>query len=346
MPSIKEVARRAGVSISTVSHVIRGSKPVSERLRRRVEQAVRELNYEINPVASSLKSKTTHTLGIIIPNINRIFFPQVIKGIQETCFVKGYNLTFCDTNEQLKLEKHFVQMLKNSMVDGIILDSVADEQDTAYFEFLSQLKNRKKIIPVVSLERQLNGSRVDSIIVDNRLGGELAARHLVECGCENVAHISGPDYSCMARARLQGFQDELAKKGLKTQVFSGDFSPLSGYQAIKTQLQQGTTLDGIFAANDQMAIGALRALKEEGRRVPEEIKVVGFDNTFVASLASPALTTINVPKHKMGQTAADLLLRRLENPGQAPINVELPINLIVRQSTELHGESTWDLYGW
>jgi len=348
MTSIKDVAKQASVSIATVSHALRGTKPVSDELRKRINNAVKELNYQINPIASNLKRKTTHTIGVVVTNMNRVFFPQVIKGIHDFFLEAGYRLSFCDTDDDIEKEKAAIEMLCNSWVDGIILDTVASINEQEYFDWLVNLDGTAKRIPIVSLERGLCNNGIDSVVVDNYKGGRIATKHLIECGCDKIIHISGPSSSCMVQSRLQGYYDELGaqKKKLKPTVVTGDFSPMSGYQAIKEFLLKSEELDGIFAANDQMAIGALKALHEHGFLVPEDVKIVGFDNTFVASIISPSLTTINVPKYQMGLKMAKLLLNRINDPAREARNEELPIQLVVRQSTDLKGEGTWELFGW
>ncbi len=298
MVGIKDVAKEAGVSIATVSNVISGTKRVSEQLRQKVSLAIDKLGYEVNTVASSLKSKKTNTIGIIIPNINRIFFPQVIRGIQDGLSELGYNLMLCDTNDDIKKERFFIQMLKSSWADGMIIASVADEDDRDYIRMLSNLSMRDKRIPVVVLEREFAGSKVNSVRVDNFQAGRIATRHLLDSGCKNILHISGPRYSCLVNARIKGYTEELRAEDstMEPIILEGDFSPLSGYQVIKNYPLKQKRIDGIFAANDQMAIGALNALKEGGYQIPNDIKIIGFDNTFVASIVEPSITTINVPK--------------------------------------------------
>jgi DNA-binding LacI/PurR family transcriptional regulator len=350
MAGIKDVAKKAGVSISTVSNVINGTKYVSDELIIKINDAIKELQYEVDPVARSLKNKKTMTIGVVITNINRIFFPQVIKGIQDRAAKHGYNITFFNTNDKFQEEKRFVQMLESTWADGIILDSVADINDERYFKYLSSLGNAKKSIPVVSLERRMDSLGINSVVVNNYHGGGLAAKHLVECGCRKIVHITGPLSSCIVQDRLNGYKDELKKNSLDIDDFrivEGDYSPLSGYHAMKQVLLSGIDVDGVFAANDQMAIGAIKAIKENGLIIPEEIKVVGFDNTFVASIVEPSLTTINVPKYKMGDSAVEMLVKRIEQNTDNQRVIEMPINLIVRQSTDLRGDNrNWDLYGW
>lgn len=349
MAGIKDVANKAGVSISTVSNVINGTKYVSDELKQKISAIIAELNYEVDPVARSLKSKRTMSIGVIITSINRIFFPQVIKGIQDAASRCGYGITFCNTDDSFETEGHFVQMLESNWLDGIIIDSVAAVDEIEYFKRLSSLGNKKKRIPVVSIERRLDAYGIDSILVNNTKGACMAVNHLVEKGCTRIVHITGPLTSCMTRDRLQGYSEELQRNCLvnnENLIAEGDFSPLSGYRSTKKLILGGVDFDGVFAANDQMAIGAMKALKEHGYRIPEDVKVVGFDNTFVASIIEPSLTTINVPKYKLGDAAVDMLMKRMEKDDISPACMELPINLVIRQSSDLRGDRNWDLYGW
>lgn len=349
MPSIKDVARHAGVSISTVSNVIRGGKFVGDELTARVQRAIDELGYVTNPIASGLKSGSTKTIGVVVTNIQRVFFPQVIAGIQDACGETGYNLHVCDSKDDIANERKIIRLLAGAWVDGILLDSVAPESDDAYFASLKSLEHGGKRIPVVSLERRLQGAGIDSVVVDNERGAQLATRHLVDCGCRKIAFISGPMNSCMVIDRHQGYRAALADAGLDVSerlLRHGDFSPQSGYEQTRELLRRGIEFDGLFAANDQMAIGALEAIGQQGLQVPEQVRVVGFDNSFVASIVTPSLTTVDVPKYRMGREAASLLVARIQHP-QAPASlVELPVNMIVRQSTDLRGEKAWDLLGW
>jgi len=344
--NIKDIAREAGVAISTVSHTIHGTKFVSPDLKKRIQKTITKLDYEVNPLASSLKSRSTKTIGVLVTNINRIFFPQFIKGIQTYCSKLGYNLTLCDTDDQFEKEKYFMRMLKNQWVDGIILDSVADESKTQYLDAICQMGDKRKKIPVVSFERELKGYPISSVTVDNYKGACLATKHLLDLGCRKISHITGPMYACMSKSRAQGYIDSLKEEKLTPIIAEGGWSPLSGYHATKSLLRNYEQIDGIFAANDEMAVGTLKALKEHGLKVPEDVKVVGFDNTFVASIVSPSLTTINVPKFEIGISIAKLLIKNINNPDEKPKNINLPINLIVRQSTALKGIDEWELFGW
>lgn len=347
MASIKDVAKQANVSIATVSNALRGTKHVSKELQQRINEAVKELNYEISPFASGLKSRKTNTIGIIVTNMNRIFFPQVIKGIHDFFEKRDYSLTIYDTDDSLKKEKKYIEMLKKSWVDGIIVDSVVERGEREdYLEYLSDLGSKSKKIPVVSLERNFSDFNIDSVSSDNFTGAKIATKHLLELGCKNVAHITGPENSCITHDRVNGYICEVKKAGFKTITEKGDFSPLSGYQAMKELLLRGEAIDGVFAANDQMAIGTMKAIREHGLKIPEDIKVIGYDNTFVASIVHPSLSTINVPKFQLGTSAAELLMERMERPGRDIKNIDLPVQLITRQSTDPKGDNTWELFGW
>jgi DNA-binding LacI/PurR family transcriptional regulator len=248
-------------------------------------------------------------------------------------------------------------MLAGSRVDGIVLDSVAGFDNRRYFDSLANLASGKKEIPVVSLERNLSKYGIFSVHVDNIEGGRLASRHLLEKGCKNIALITGPAFSDIVKDRVTGYREALEEAGASydpNRVLQGDYTPLSGYRAAKRLLLDGIPFDGLFACNDQMAVGALKALNENGVRIPEAVKVIGFDNTFVSSLVSPSLTTVNVPKFRIGSTAAQYLIGKL-NPDLGDVtepyptlgdSCQVPISITVRGSTEKGKDTGWELEYW
>jgi len=257
-----------------------------------------------------------------------------------------------DSNDNLSNEKRYVKYFANSMVDGIILLSLAnadDPENESYFKMLSSLGNKHKKIPVVGLERTLGSADVDAIMADNRLAAYTLTQHLIKCGHKRIAHIAGPSTMEMCQMRLLGYHQAMKDAGLEPSpewIKKGNFSPISGYMEMRELIRQGSCT-AVFAGNDQMAIGAIKAIKENGLRIPEDIAVAGFDNTFPSTLVSPSLTTINVPTYQLGAIAADRLIKRINGeivgPGQ---NVILKTQLIVRQSTDVKGDHTWDLNSW
>ncbi len=359
---IKEVADYANVSVATVSNVINGTRPVSEKLRRLVMQAISELGYESN-LAVNPKQKSTKTIGVIVTSLRRVFFPEVLHGIQKNSEKYGYNILIDTSEDKFEREAQIVKMLSNNKVDGIILHTLSDKNDQEYLSYLSNLKRYNKRIPVVSMERNLLSSNIDSVYVDNYSGGRLAIQHLLDLGSKEIACISGPVNSEVSNDRYRAYCDMMNENGTsikESMVYVGDYSPLSGYRLTRRLLLNGIKPDAIFSCNDQMAIGAIYAIKEFGLNIPENIKVVGFDNTFVSSIISPQLTTINVPKYRMGEEAFSLLYKRMsESEENANMNndvdvyekdaegIELPIDIIIRQSTDSKIKSpAWDLEVW
>lgn len=358
MPGIKDVAQKAGVSISVVSNVLNGTRYVSDELRQKVLEAVQSMDYEVDMVARSMKNNRTMNVGVIITSINRIFFPQVLKGMQNAAAEAGYNLIIHITDDDFDKEKKFVRVLVGSKVDGIILDSVADKNDGAYYEYLRTLHQGKKRIPVMSMERNLSEAGLSSIFIDNQKGGYTAAKHLIEKGCRSIAHIGAVKTSVMSQERTKGYYLAMQEAGLAVRgelLQEGDFSPLSGYRGGKRLLDSSVHFDGIVTDNDQMAIGAMKAVQEYGLRVPEDIRIIGFDNTFISSIVTPAISTINVPKYRMGAEAFRGLCRLMEYTEKdrqgaeetMPLVIEeLRTSLLVRRSTEPTAMSNWELEEW
>jgi LacI family transcriptional regulator len=359
--TIADVARQAKVSIATVSNAVNGTRSVSSELKSKIFKAIDELGYEPDYLAKNLKRNTTMTIGVVITSLQRIFFPEVLIGIQTMAGQHGYNVLINLSEDSIEKEMMLVKMLVDSKVDGIIIHTLCSQEDERHLSFLGSLSRYNKRIPVVSLERNLVSKNISSIFADNYHGGRLATEHLVETGAENIICIKGPDNSEVSNDRMRAFLDVMAEHGYQggsNNVYTGDYSPLSGYRVTRRLLLNGIKPHAIFACNDQMAIGAINAINEYGLKIPGDIKVVGYDNTFVASIVSPQLTTINVPKARMGQEAFSLLYKHMTETREADdINklkhvfkaegVKVPIDLIVRQSTVESAQTyAWDLEDW
>lgn len=347
MATIKDVAKHANVSMSTVSAVINNKSYVSDEMRSRVEQSIEALGYIKNPFASNLKSRNTNTIAVLIPNITSIFFPEILKGIERAARDNGISIFFCDTNKSIEEEKEYMQIMKNYWVNGIILDTLADlKADREYYDFIVKDLIDKNNISVVVLESGLNDKRISSVSVDNFKSAYLCTEHLIELGHTKIAHITGNTNLQFAQQRTDGYRRALEDHGLAYEsslVVNGDFSPFSGFSAMKQLLMEGHDFTGVFSSNDQMLVGAIKAMKQSGLRVPEDVAAVGFDNTFVASLVEPSLTTINVPRYKMGYTAVELILQKEQAKAR---NIVLEGNIIVRRSSNIQSADTLDLYGW
>ncbi|NBK93177.1 LacI family transcriptional regulator [bacterium 1XD21-13] len=337
MATIKDVAKKARVSISTVSHVVNHTKNVSPDTALRVEQAIKELNYKTNIFAKNLKSQKTKQIGVVVLDMCGMFFPYVIKEICRIANKSGYAVTLMDSGGSIKLERQAISALLESCVDGIILSSVIQEaQKEAYAaELLELLSMGPKRIPLVTMERDFSSYGIDSICTDTYAGGISAVEHLIALGCQYIAHIAAPQFEV---GRCEAYRDTLKKHHLPyhpAYVEEGDFSHESGYACMKRLLEKQILIDSVFVANDQMAVGVLQALHEAGVRIPEDMKVIGFDNIFICDTIEPALSSINMDKSLLGQKSISLLLDRIQH-GAAPVPHKevLENTLVVRRSTD------------
>lgn len=358
MASIKDVAKRAGVSISTVSNVLNETKFVSEELKKKVQIAVQELNYEVDPIARNMKTKTTKTIGLITADVCGLFYPFLLKGVYEIANKKGYQVVICDSAGQYgqrdaveREQANFDKMFANR-VDGLIFSSVVSPD--IYGEYIRAVKKKAtqhKNIPLVSVEQDFSEFGIDSVYFDCYSGAMKATNHLIECGCRKIAHVTGPVFSNIAKQRVQGYRDAMIKAGLvieESMIAYGDYTHQSGYKATKMLMEEVEGLDGIFYANDQMALGALKAFREMSVKVPEDVKIVGYDDAFVTSLVEPPLSTVHVRKKHAGRVAAQLLLERLEDNKSLPgvQRIKLEEWLVVRRSTVLDAVDDWILNDW
>lgn len=351
MAGIKEVARKAGVSISTVSNVMNEKKAVSPELKARVFEAIEELQYEVNPVGRGLKSNKTNQVGVIVPSFNQVYFPAVLQGIHEAGIKYGYTILVFETNGDVDLEKQHIRFLQHSWSDGIILASYANREnisDRKYIRSLLESGNKKKTIPVVSLENVLDPG-IDAVVIDNRKAASTAVNHLISLGHRSIAHIAAPRRFQIGNLRLEGYRSTMQAAGFTVDedlIIEGDYSPISGYHAMKELLKKEKKFSAVFAATDQMGIGAIRALLDEGRRVPEDVAVIGIDNNFPSTLITPSLSSVNLPKYDLGYQAMHLLNERMKEPNRPRCVITLESELIVRKSTSTEGSGTWNLVGW
>ena len=351
MAGIKEVARKAGVSISTVSNVMNEKKPVSPELKARVYEAIEELQYEVNPVGRGLKSNKTNQVGVIVPSFNQVYFPAVLQGIHEAGIKYGYTILVFETNGDVDLEKQHVRFLQHSWSDGIILASYANGEnisDRKYIRSLLERGNKKKVMPVVSLENVLDPG-IDAVVIDNRKAASTAVNHLISLGHRSIAHIAAPKRFQTGNLRLEGYRSTMQAAGFTVDedlIAVGDYSPISGYRAMKELLKKGKEFSAVFAATDQMGIGAIRALLDEGHRIPEDVAVIGIDNNFPSTLITPSLSSVNLPKYDLGYQAMHLLNERMKEPNRPRCVITLESELVVRKSTSTEGSGTWNLVGW
>ena len=330
MANIKDVARHSGVSVTTVSHVVNGTRFVSETARLRVEEAVRELGYVPSAVARSLKHNTTRTFGMVIPNNSNPYFAEIIRGVEDRCFAAGYNVILCNSNDDPERQAAYLRVLAEKRVDGLVF--VASGSDAVVRATLGEIK-----IPLVLLDREVTGMlNCDLVEVNHTVGGELATKHLLDLGHPRVACISGPPGLSPSTQRRAGWKQALEAANVERKendLARGDFTARGGYLAMQVLLKRKPRPTAVFVCNDLMAFGAMTAAREAGIALPEQLSIVGFDDIDLAAFSAPPLTTVAQPKLQIGTLAAELLLERVEASRGEARRVILDPQLKIRGST-------------
>lgn len=329
MSTIREVAEKAGVSPTTVSHVVNNTRYVSANVRERVLQAMVDLGYRPNALARSLRRGETKTLGLILPDSANPFFAEIGHAIEAAAFSSGYSVILCNTEGDLEKETLYTDVLSKKQVDGMIFVTTGDNPSSIQ-ELLTQN------LPIVVVDRDPQTADVDAVLTDNRQCGYLATQHLIQLGHRRIGCIMGPSNVTPSAMRVTGYQDSMRENHLPVEeiwLVRGDFHPDSGHAAAMELLRQPNPVTAIFVCNDMMAIGALRAAYESGLRVPEQLSIVGVDNIDLASYTIPPLTTITQPKAEIGQTAFHLLVQRIHQHDLPARRVTLPSSLVIRNST-------------
>ena len=326
--TIKDVARLAGVSIATVSRIVNQHDSVSEKLERRVNDAIGKLKYRPNALAQALKRNESHSMGLIIPDIENPYFPALVRGVEDAANQQDFAVILCNTDGQLKKERQYIDFLLEKRVDGILFTG---NNDCAEIHAVLQEID----VPLILLDRLLDVS-VDAVVNDNRIGAFWAVEHLIRGGCRKIACIGGPTGLSTSRDRFQGYCEALSANHIVFEdglYFEGNFTFDGGWAAASSFLSRKMDFDGIFAANDMMAIGAIELLVSRGIHAPGDIAVAGFDDIPLAAWYKPALTTVRQPVYSMGQYAVQMLLERKSMPDLPRREMRLRPELVVRNST-------------
>lgn len=328
MATIYDVAQRAKVSAATVSRVVNGRASVDGALAERVRQAMRELDYRPNAVARNLRRSTTTLWAVIISDIGNPFFTSMVRGVEDVAQRNGYSVVLCNSDEDPAKEAAYVTAALAEQMAGVIISPTGTPTHV------------KRLIEsntaVVAIDREIKGTSVDTVLVDNEHGAEIATGHLIEAGYRRIACITGPRKVSTAMRRLKGYQRALKTHGLngtETLIRHADFREEGGYQAMQALLDSGAEPDAVFAANNLMTVGAVECLVDRGIEIPGRMGVVGFDDIPWAHLVRPSLTTVAQPTYELGRTAALLLTERIAEPGRPPSTVTLHTQLHVRDSS-------------
>src|SRR5688572_15727307 len=326
---IKDIAREAGVSTATVSHVINKTKYVSDETREKVQRAIEEFNYHPNAHAQMLALGRSNMIGLLVSDISNPFFPEIIKSIEAAVFAAGYNLILLNTNYEPERAIEYVRRLLQMKVAGIIL-MIAEFDPSLVDEF----KNRKT--SVVFHDLGVVGEKMSNIILDYAVGIDEAVRHLVSLGHSKIVHIAGSHEIYSAGVRQQAFVDAMKKyfpAEPPSKIYEGDFRFEGGRHAAHQILSEPELPTAIVVANDLMALGAMQEFKAAGLRIPQDISIVGFDDISFASLSEPALTTVCSPRVEIGRRAFEALMLTVDKPHQQGMEVRVPTYLIKRNST-------------
>lgn len=329
MATIKDVAAIAGISYTTVSHVLNRTRPVSEAVRKKVEAAIVQLDYVPSAVARSLKAKATATIGLLIPNGINPYFAELARGIEDYCERNGFCVILCNSDDNPDKQRSYLRVLLEKRVDGLIVSSVGGGDSV--LEGLSAVRT-----PLVIVDRDLDGVTADLVRIDHELGAYLATSHLLSLGHRHIACICGPVQTSVAKMRLAGYyraMQEAAVDVPESWVVESDFTGHSGYCAAVKLLEQDPPT-AIFAANDMVGIGVLRAAAERNVRVPADLSVIGFDDIQMSQYVYPALTTVGQSILQLGERAAEVLLRRISARGETPVeHLIVAPSIVLREST-------------
>lgn len=334
LPTGKDVARQAGVSISTVSRVLNNMPNVRPEVRDRVLKAVQMLRYHPSRTARRLRAKRSSVLGLIVPDIQNPFFTSVARGIEDVAYGHEYSVVLCNSDENADKERLYVEVMCAESVAGVILATTSD--NSPGISLLTECG-----IPFVAVDRHIAGTSVDTVLVSNTEAVLNAVSHLLDLGHQRIGYISLPLNVTVGSERHAGYWQAYERRGLTADpelIRIGDAHQTSGYRCALELLSLDQPVTALFVANNLMTLGALDAIHELGVKVPEQLSLIGFDDMPLAAYLHPPLTTVAQPTYELGQRAAELLFDRIQHPDKPVEVVRLKTSLVLRRSTcELNG---------
>ncbi|MEM6159468.1 HTH-type transcriptional repressor PurR [Erwinia sp. P6884] len=330
MATIKDVAKRAGVSTTTVSHVINKTRFVADETREAVWDAIKALHYSPSAVARSLKVNHTKTIGLLATSSEAPYFAEIIEAVENRCFAKGYTLILGNAHNNLEKQQAYLSMMAQKRVDGLLV--MCSEYPDELIKMLEDSRN----IPMVVMDWGESRGDFTDTVQDNAFeGGYMVGRYLIDRGHRDIGAIPGQLERNTGGGRHAGFLKALAEAGITLRdewLVQGDFEPESGYRAMQQILSGKQRPTAVFCGGDVMAMGAICAADEMGLRVPQDVSVIGYDNVRNARYFTPALTTVHQPKERLGETAFDMLLDRITSKREESQTIEVHPSLIERRS--------------
>jgi len=348
MASMRDVANTANVSVSTVSAVLSGKKYVSPLLKMRVENAIRQTGYNIEK-CDEILSEAKKEVALILPGLYSSYFQPLLNGIEDVACKEGYNVILCDSDRKWEKERLLLDRLVRRGVKNLILDSVCNvENEADYYNNVLLPLAREQGMVIYMLSRESRYPEIGSFCIDHYQTAYEATQYLIQAGRKHIAHICGDPTFPHSALRIQGYRMALLDHGIEYDenlLLEGDFTPISGFATMSELLTKGITVDAVFSANDQMAIGAMKAILKSGIRIPEDIAVVGFDDLNVSSLVSPGLTTVHYPIYQMGYGAMRNIVDVCQGR-EVDQHVHLTAKLIIRRSSDPTQVDDWGLTKW
>ncbi|MBM4761294.1 LacI family DNA-binding transcriptional regulator [Bacillus sp. B15-48] len=323
MVTIREVAKHANVSVATVSRVLNNKGQVSEETKKRVNESIEKLKYRPNLVARTLYKKTSSIIGLILPDITNPYFPALARAVEDRARFYGYTVILCNTDGSSKTESDYISSLEQKGIDGIIVSTSQLEAEN-YTEFH---------LPVVALDRTIN-STIPTVISENRVGAINATKHLIEVGCQSIAHLRGPSGLITTDDREKGFLEVVQEAHVDYVVMETIFDVRAAEEITYKLLKDHPKIDGVFASSDSVAIGVIRAAHNLGLAIPDDLQIVGFDGIEMGKMFIPSLTTIEQPIYDMGALAVDLLNQQIEKQELDKRFYEFPTKLVKGKTTK------------
>lgn len=323
MVKMTDVAKRANVSVATISRVLNNKEDVSDETRKRIWEIIEEMNYIPNQVARTLYHKSSFTIGVMVPDLINPFYPEILEAIEETFQSQNYHVLLFNTGNNEEKEDWHIEAISSMMLDGLILISPA--LNTKKFDHLK--------IPIVSVDGIVNDT-IQCVMSDYYNGAKLAVKKLIENGCKNVLHIAGPQNLSSAIKRYKGFNDEIVRyDNIKYKNLTTCISYHKSIKMVKKYIMENPEVDGIFAANDSLAFMVIKVLHELNIPIPQQIKLIGFDNNYMSSMITPELSTISQPIFDIGVKAAETLLGNIKGEELCNKNIVFDIEYIKRDTT-------------
>ncbi|MDR4886780.1 LacI family DNA-binding transcriptional regulator [Fredinandcohnia sp. QZ13] len=327
MANIQQVAQKAGVSVATVSRVLNNATSVSPKTRLKVENAIKDLNYEPSMLGRNLRNSESRQLLVLLPSISNPFYTEIINGIQNTAIANSYNILLCETDSNPQRENIYFNMVRNKLADGVI-----SMDPTVNMHKLNELAENYSVILCSEYDE---GGSVPYVTIDNELAAYHAVKHLIKLGHEKISLINSDEKFLYARQRRNGYEKALREFNIPIRdewiYHSKELEFQNGVQAMRILFQSEEKPTAVFAVSDTLAIGALKGINGFGLHVPNDVAIIGFDNISFANMTNPTLTTISQPMYKMGCIAAEMLINSIQ--GEKVESVVLDHELIIREST-------------